>query len=324
VGAAIRMLLEKDLKPRDIMTYEAFLNAIKLTTVMGGSTNVVLHLLAMAKSVGVKLSLHDFAKINDELPLLADLKPSGKYLMEDLDQIGGIPAVLRLLLAEKIIEGDCLTVTGKTLRENLASLPGLPDKQDLVRPFNQPIKETGHIRILFGNLAPAGAVAKITGKEGELFEGEAITFDSEQALNEGLEAGLVKAGHVVVIRYVGPKGGPGMPEMLKPTGAIMGAGLGDKVALITDGRFSGGTHGFVVGHITPEAQEGGAIALVRNGDRIRIDAVNNTINVSVSDTELAARKATWTEPPYKATSGILKKYIRNVSSASEGCVTDGW
>ncbi|MBD0259534.1 MAG: dihydroxy-acid dehydratase, partial [Cytophagales bacterium] len=214
--------------------------------------------------------------------------------------------------------------TGKTLRENLAELPGLPDKQDLIRPFSHPIKETGHIRILFGNLAPAGAVAKITGKEGEFFEGEAITFDSEQALNEGLEAGLVKAGHVVVIRYVGPKGGPGMPEMLKPTGAIMGAGLGDKVALITDGRFSGGTHGFVVGHITPEAQEGGAIALVRNGDRIRIDAVNNTIDVSVSDTELAARKATWTEPPYKATSGILKKYIRNVSSASEGCVTDGW
>jgi dihydroxy-acid dehydratase len=324
VGAAMRVLLEKDLKPRDIMTYEAFLNAIKLTTVMGGSTNVVLHLLAMAKSVGVKLSLHDFAKVNDKLPLLADLKPSGKYLMEDLDQIGGIPAVLRLLLAEKIIEGDCLTVTGKTLRENLASLPGLPEKQDLVRPFSQPIKETGHIRILFGNLAPAGAVAKITGKEGEYFEGEAITFDSEQAVNEGLEAGLVKAGHVVVIRYVGPKGGPGMPEMLKPTGAIMGAGLGDKVALITDGRFSGGTHGFVVGHITPEAQEGGAIALVRNGDRIRIDAVNNTIDVGVSDTELAARKATWTEPPYKATSGILKKYIRNVSSASEGCVTDGW
>jgi len=324
VGAAMRILLEKDLKPRDIMTYEAFLNAIKLTTVMGGSTNVVLHLLAMAKSVGVKLSLHDFAEVNDELPLLADLKPSGKYLMEDLDQIGGIPAVLRLLLAEKIIEGDCLTVTGKTLRENLAALPGLPAKQDLVRPFTNPIKETGHIRILFGNLAPAGAVAKITGKEGEFFEGEAITFDSEQAVNEGLEAGLVKAGHVVVIRYVGPKGGPGMPEMLKPTGAIMGAGLGDKVALITDGRFSGGTHGFVVGHITPEAQDGGAIALIRNGDRVRIDAVNNTLDVLVPDTELAARKATWTEPPYKATSGILKKYIRNVSPASEGCVTDGW
>jgi dihydroxy-acid dehydratase len=324
VGAAIRILLERDIKPRDIMTYEAFLNAIKLTTVLGGSTNVVLHLLAMAKSVGVKLTLRDFEKVNNELPLLADLKPSGKYLMEDLDQIGGIPAVMKLLLAEKILEGDCQTVTGKTLKENLAELPGLPEKQDLIRPLGQPIKETGHIRILHGNLAAAGAVAKITGKEGEYFEGEAITFDSEQAVNEGLEAGLVKAGHVVVIRYVGPKGGPGMPEMLKPTGAIIGAGLGDKVALITDGRFSGGTHGFVVGHITPEAQEGGVIALVRNGDIIRIDAVNNTIDVLVSDEELALRKQSWTPPPYKATYGILKKYIANVSSASEGCVTDGW
>ncbi len=324
VGAAIRTLLEKDIKPRDIMTYEAFLNAIKLTTVMGGSTNVVLHLLAMAKAVGVKLTLKDFEKINNEVPLLADLKPSGKYLMEDLHKIGGIPAVLKLLVREGIVKGDCLTVTGKTLGENVANVPDLPQGQDLVRPFSNPIKETGHIRILHGNLAPQGAVAKITGKEGEVFEGEAITFDSEQALNDGLEAKQVRAGHVVVIRYVGPKGGPGMPEMLKPTGAIMGAGLGDKVALITDGRFSGGTHGFVVGHITPEAQEGGAIALVRSGDRIRIDAVKNTIEVMVSDEELARRKKSWTAPPFKATQGVLKKYIRNVSPASEGCVTDGW
>jgi dihydroxy-acid dehydratase len=322
VGKAIINLLKEDIKPRDIMTYDAFLNAIRVATILGGSTNVVLHLLAMAKSVGVNLSLKDFQRINDETPMLADLKPSGKYMMEDLDAIGGIPAILKLLLDKGMLNGDCLTVTGKTLRENLESVPRLAENQDIIRPFSNPIKETGHIRILFGNLAEEGAVAKITGKEGERFEGEAIVFDSEQAVNDGLEAGLVKAGHVVVIRYVGPKGGPGMPEMLKPTGTIMGAGLGDKVALITDGRFSGGTHGFVVGHITPEAQEGGTIALVKNGDTISIDAVNNTIDLKVSAEELAKRKASWTAPALKATSGILRKYIKNVSSASEGCVTD--
>jgi dihydroxy-acid dehydratase len=322
VGEAILNLLKKDIKPRDIMTYDAFMNAIKLTTILGGSTNVVLHLLAIAKSVGVELSLKDFQKVNDEVPLLADLKPSGKYLMEDLDAIGGVPAVLKMLLKEGLINGDCLTVTGKTLRENLESVPDLPADQDIIRPFSNPIKETGHIRILFGNLADKGAVAKITGKEGEKFDGEAIVFDSEDELNDGILTGKVRAGHVVVIRYVGPKGGPGMPEMLKPTGAIMGAGLGNSVALITDGRFSGGTHGFVVGHITPEAQEGGTIALVQNGDRIIIDAVNNTIELVVSSEELTRRKTTWVAPPLKATSGVLRKYIKTVSSASEGCVTD--
>jgi dihydroxy-acid dehydratase len=322
IGEAILNLLKKDIKPRDIMTYEAFMNAIKLTTILGGSTNVVLHLLAIAKSVGVELSLKDFQKVNDEVPLLADLKPSGKYLMEDLDAIGGVPAVLKMLLKEGLINGDCLTVTGKTLRENLESVPDLTADQDIIRPFSNPIKETGHIRILFGNLAEQGAVAKITGKEGEKFEGEAIVFDSEDELNEGILTGKVRAGHVVVIRYVGPKGGPGMPEMLKPTGAIMGAGLGNSVALITDGRFSGGTHGFVVGHITPEAQEGGTIALVQHGDRIIIDAVNNTIELAVSAEEVTRRKNTWVAPPLKATSGVLRKYIKTVSSASEGCVTD--
>jgi dihydroxy-acid dehydratase len=322
VGEAILNLLKKDIKPRDIMTYEAFMNAIKLTTILGGSTNVVLHLLAIAKSVGVELSLKDFQKVNNEVPLLADLKPSGKYLMEDLDAIGGVPAVLKMLLKEGLINGDCLTVTGKTLRENLEAIPDLPADQDIIRPFSNPIKETGHIRILFGNLAEQGAVAKITGKEGEKFEGEAIVFDSEDELNDGILTGKVRAGHVVVIRYVGPKGGPGMPEMLKPTGAIMGAGLGNSVALITDGRFSGGTHGFVVGHITPEAQEGGTIALVQNGDKILIDAVNNTIELVVSIDEITRRKTTWIAPPLKATSGVLRKYIKTVSSASEGCVTD--
>jgi dihydroxy-acid dehydratase len=321
-GKAILNLLEKDIKPKDIMSYEAFENAIRLTTILGGSTNLVLHLLAIAKSVGVKLTLMDFQRINNETPLLADLKPSGKYMMEDLDAIGGVPAILKMLLKEGLITGNCLTVTGKTLKENLDQETDIPAGQDIIHPFSNPIKATGHIRILFGNLAEEGAVAKITGKEGEFFEGEAIVFDSEDELNDGILHGKIKAGHVVVIRYVGPKGGPGMPEMLKPTSAIMGAGLGNSVALITDGRFSGGTHGFVVGHITPEAQEGGAIALVKNGDRIVIDAVNNTINVQVSAVELAQRKTTWVAPPYKATSGILRKYIKNVSSASEGCVTD--
>lgn len=321
-GKAVLHLLEKDIKPKDIMSYEAFENAIRLTTILGGSTNLVLHLLAIAKSVGIKLTLTDFQRINNETPLLADLKPSGKYMMEDLDAIGGVPAILKLLLKEGLITGDCLTVTGKTLKENLAQETDLPADQEIIKPFSNPIKATGHIRILFGNLAEEGAVAKITGKEGEHFQGEAIVFDSEDELNDGILHGKVKAGHVVVIRYVGPKGGPGMPEMLKPTSAIMGAGLGNSVALITDGRFSGGTHGFVVGHITPEAQEGGTIALVRNGDHIVIDAVNNTINVQVSPEELVERKSSWVAPPYKATSGILRKYIKNVSSASEGCVTD--
>lgn len=322
IGQAILELLRRDIKPRDIMTYEAFINAIKLTTILGGSTNVVLHLLAIAKSVGVKLSLKDFQKVNDKVPLLADLKPSGKYLMEDLDAIGGVPAILKMLLKEGLINGDCLTVTGKTLRENLETVKELPADQEIIRPFSNPIKETGHIRILFGNLAEQGAVAKITGKEGEKFDGEAIVFDTEDELNDGILTGKVRAGHVVVIRYVGPKGGPGMPEMLKPTGAIMGAGLGNSVALITDGRFSGGTHGFVVGHITPEAQEGGTLALVKNGDRILIDAVNNTIELVVPTEEITYRKTTWVAPPLKATSGVLRKYIKTVSSASEGCVTD--
>ncbi|QHT71024.1 dihydroxy-acid dehydratase [Rhodocytophaga rosea] len=321
-GKAILQLLEKDIKPKDIMSYEAFENAIRLTTILGGSTNLVLHLLAIAKSVGVKLTLMDFQRINNETPLLADLKPSGKYMMEDMDSIGGVPAILKLMLKEGLITGNCLTVTGKTLQENLEQESDIPAGQDIIHSFSNPIKATGHIRILFGNLAEQGAVAKITGKEGEFFEGEAIVFDSEDELNDGILHGKVKAGHVVVIRYVGPKGGPGMPEMLKPTSAIIGAGLGNSVALITDGRFSGGTHGFVVGHITPEAQEGGTIALVKNGDRIVIDAVNNTINIQVSAEELAQRKTTWVAPPYKATSGILRKYIKNVSSASEGCVTD--
>jgi dihydroxy-acid dehydratase len=322
VGKAILHLLEKDIKPKDIMSYEAFLNAIRLSIILGGSTNLVLHLLAIAKSVGVKLTLKDFQRVNDETPMLADLKPSGKYMMEDLDAIGGVPAILKMLLHEGLINGDCLTVTGKTLKENLQEIDSLPADQDIIKPLSNPIKATGHIRILYGNLAEQGAVAKITGKEGEKFTGEAITFDSEDELNEGILTGKVKAGHVVVIRYVGPKGGPGMPEMLKPTSAIIGAGLGNSVALITDGRFSGGTHGFVVGHITPEAQEGGTIALVKNGDKIIIDAVNNTINVEVSIDELTKRKSSWTAPPLKATAGILRKYIKNVSSASEGCVTD--
>jgi dihydroxy-acid dehydratase len=322
VGEAILNLLEKDIKPKDIMTREAFFNAMKVVTVLGGSTNVVLHLLAIARTIGVELNLADFQKVTDETPLLADMKPSGKYLMEDLYKIGGIPAIMKFMLANDMLNGNCLTVTGKTIAENLAALPDLTPGQDLLRPLNNPIKPQGHIQILYGNIATLGAVAKITGKEGEKFEGKAICFDSEAELNEGIDQGKVQAGHVVVIRYVGPKGGPGMPEMLKPTSAIMGKGLGDKVALITDGRFSGGTHGFVVGHITPEAMEGGALGLVKDGDTIVIDAVNNTLNVLVSDEELAARKAAWKKPEYRVKSGVLWKYIKNVQNASEGCVTD--
>ncbi len=321
-GAAVRNLLEKDIKPKDIITYESVTNAVRVAMIMGGSTNLILHFLAICKAAGVKYSLKDFQALSDKTPMLADLKPSGKYMMEDLDNVGGIPAIMKMLLKEGLLIGDCLTVTGKTIKENLEDYPDLPKDQDIIYPLSAPIKKRGHLQILYGNLAPQGAVAKITGKEGEKFEGVAKVYDSEEKLNLGIENGEVVAGNVVVIRYEGPKGAPGMPEMLKGTSLIIGAGLGDKVALITDGRFSGGTHGFVVGHITPEAQEGGNIALVKDGDKIRIDAVNNTIDVLISDEELAARRKVWVKPAYKATSGLLYKYLRSVSSASEGCVTD--
>ncbi|MCS7017725.1 MAG: dihydroxy-acid dehydratase [Cytophagales bacterium] len=322
IGQTMLRALELDLKPRDIMTFEAFENAITMVMALGGSTNAVLHLIAMAKAVGVKLTLADFQRISDRTPYLADLKPSGKYMMEDLCNVGGVQAVMKMLHAEGLIHGNCMTITGKTIAENLANSSGLQEGQDIIRPLNNPIKASGHIQILYGNLAPQGAVAKITGKEGERFQGKARVYDSEQALNEGIAKQEIQPGDVVVIRYCGPKGAPGMPEMLKPTSAIMGAGLGDKVALITDGRFSGGTHGFVVGHITPEAQVGGPIALVRNGDTILIDAVNRRLEVLVSDEELAQRRQDWQMPPYKVQNGALWKYIKNVSSASEGCVTD--
>ncbi|MEP6717200.1 MAG: dihydroxy-acid dehydratase [Terriglobia bacterium] len=321
-GAAMRNLLELDLKPRDIMTRAAFENAMVAVTVLGGSTNAVLHLIAIARSVNVPLSLADFQAVSDRTPLLADFKPSGKYVMEDLHALGGLPAVLKMLLENGLIDGDCMTVTGRTLRENLASLPGLPAGQKLVHPLDQPIKASGHIQILKGNLAPEGAVAKITGKEGLRFSGPAKVFDCEEEIMDALERKEIVKGDVVVIRYEGPKGGPGMPEMLTPTSAIMGAGLGKDVALMTDGRFSGGSHGFIVGHVTPEAQEGGPIALIRNGEIITIDAEKNEISVAVSDEEMAARKKAWKMPPYKVTRGTLAKYIRLVKSASEGCVTD--
>lgn len=321
-AAAIKNILEKDIKPSDIMTFKAFENAIRIVIVLGGSTNAVMHLIAMAKTIGVKLTLDDFIRLGNETPLLADFRPSGKYLMEDLHKIGGVPAVMKYLLKEGLIHGDCLTVTGKTIAENLADLPDLKEGQDLLHTVSNPIKPTSHIRILYGNLATEGAVAKITGKEGERFEGTAKCFDTEQESINAMKEKKVVAGDVVVIRYIGPRGAPGMPEMLKPTSVLMGEGLGKEVALITDGRFSGGSHGFVVGHVTPEAQNGGAIALVKDGDKIIIDAVNNTIDVIISEEELAARKAAWTAPALKATSGILYKYAKTVSSASEGCVTD--
>jgi dihydroxy-acid dehydratase len=321
-GAAMYKLLEADLKPRDIMTRAAFENAMVVVTVLGGSTNAVLHLLAIARSVGVPLELADFQAVSDRTPLLADFKPSGKYVMEDLHEIGGVPAVMKMLLAAGMIDGSCLTVTGKTIAENLAELPGLKEGQKLVHPLGDPIKASGHIQILKGNLAPEGAVAKITGKEGLRFAGPARVFDSEEEILHALERNEIGKGDVVVIRYEGPKGGPGMPEMLTPTSAIMGAGLGKDVALLTDGRFSGGSHGFIVGHVTPEAQEGGPIALVRNGDIVTIDAEKNELSVAVSDAEMVERKKAWTMPPYKATRGTLAKYIRLVKSASEGCVTD--
>ena len=321
-GKAIRILLEKDIKPKDIMTRKAFENAITIVAVLGGSTNAVMHLIAMAHSVDIEFTLDDFQAINDRTPVLADLKPSGKFMMEDLHAVGGVPAVLKYLLKEGYIHGECLTVTGKTVAENLATVPDLEEGQEVVFEIKNALKATGNIQILYGNLATEGCVAKISGKEGEYFEGTAVVFESEFTVIPGLEAGLIKPGDVVVIRYCGPKGGPGMPEMLKPTSAIMGAGLGDKVALITDGRFSGGSHGFVVGHITPEAYDGGAIALVQNGDLIAIDAKHNTINLKISEEEYAKRKANWVQPDLKATKGVLLKYARSVSSASTGCVTD--
>ncbi|MNQ07498.1 Dihydroxy-acid dehydratase [compost metagenome] len=321
-GKAIRVLLEKDIKPRDIMTRKAFENAITIVAVLGGSTNAVMHLIAMAHSVDIEITLEDFQAISDKTPVLADLKPSGKYMMEDLHAVGGVPAVMKYLLKEGFIHGDCLTVTGKTVAENLAVVPDLHDGQEVIHEIQKALKSTGNIQILYGNLASEGCVAKISGKEGEYFEGTAIVFESEFDVIPGIQKGLVKPGDVVVIRYCGPKGGPGMPEMLKPTSAIMGAGLGSSVALITDGRFSGGSHGFVVGHVTPEAYDGGGIALVENGDLITIDAVKNTINLKISEEEFAKRRANWVQPPLKATKGVLLKYARSVSSASTGCVTD--
>ena len=321
-GKAIRKLIEKDIKPRDIVTPKSLENAIRLVTVLGGSTNAVLHFLAIARAAEIEFSLKDFERISESTPLLADLKPSGKYAMEDIHRIGGIPAVLKYMLNKGMLHGDCLTVTGKTLAENLEQVPDLPADQDVIRPLEEPIKTTGHIRILYGNLAQKGAVAKITGKEGLVFKGQAKVYDSEYAANEGISNGEVAKGDVVVIRYEGPKGGPGMPEMLKPTSAIMGANLGKDVALITDGRFSGGTHGFVVGHITPEAQEGGVIALVKNGDIISIDASSNTISVELSDEEIANRRKNWVAPALKFRKGVLYKYAKTVASAAEGCVTD--
>ena len=321
-GEALRLLLEKDIKPSDIVTKEALENAFRLVTVLGGSTNAVLHFLAIAKAAKVEFTLEDFKRISDNTPLLADLKPSGKYSMEDLHGVGGIPGVLKYMLNNNMLHGDCLTVTGKTLAENLKDVPNLIEGQDIISTLDKPVKETGHIRILFGNLATEGAVAKITGKEGFSFTGTANVFDGETAVNEGIKNGKVKKGDVVIIRYEGPKGGPGMPEMLKPTSSIMGAGLGKDVALITDGRFSGGSHGFVVGHVAPEAQDGGNIALVENGDIISIDAVNNTINIEISEEELSKRRAKWVAPKLKFDRGVLYKYAKTVSSASKGCVTD--
>jgi len=321
-GKAISLLIEKDIKPRDIVTPKSLENAIRLVTVLGGSTNAVLHFLAIARAAEIEFSLKDFERISESTPLLADLKPSGKYAMEDIHRIGGIPAVLKYLLDRGMLHGDCLTVTGKTLAENLEQVPDLPASQDVIRPVEQPIKATGHIRILYGNLADKGAVAKITGKEGLVFKGPAKVFDSEYTANEGISNGEVTKGDVVVIRYEGPKGGPGMPEMLKPTSAIMGANLGKDVALITDGRFSGGTHGFVVGHITPEAQEGGVIALIKNGDIISIDASSNTISVDLTDEEIENRRKNWVAPSLKFRKGVLYKYAKTVASAAEGCVTD--
>lgn len=322
-GKAIKLLLEKDIKPRDIMTKKAFENAITVIMILGGSTNAVLHMIAMAKSVDVSLTQDDIQAISNKTPVLADFKPSGKYLMQDLHQYGGVPAVMKYLLQKGFLHGDCLTVTGKTIAENLANMPDLDfDKQKIILPLETPIKATGHLQILYGNLAEKGSVAKISGKEGERFVGPARVFNGEQELIQGINSGKIKQGDVVVITHVGPKGAPGMPEMLKPTSAIIGAGLGKSVALITDGRFSGGTHGFVVGHITPEAYVGGLIGLVQDDDIIELDAVNNTIHLKVSEAEIAQRRANWKQPALKATKGVLFKYAQCVKDASEGCVTD--
>ncbi|WP_370226627.1 dihydroxy-acid dehydratase [Mesoflavibacter sp.] len=321
-GEAMRLLIEKDIKPSDIITRKSLENAIRLVTILGGSTNAVLHFLAIARAANIDFTLKDFQNISDNTPFLADLKPSGKYLMEDVHRVGGIPAVLKYLLKKGLIHGDCLTVTGKTLAENLLDVNDLTEGQDVIKQIEEPIKISGHLRMLYGNLAEDGSVAKITGKEGLRFRGKAKVFEGEYAANDGIRDGKVEKGDVVVIRYEGPKGGPGMPEMLKPTAAIMGAGLGKDVALITDGRFSGGTHGFVVGHITPEAQDGGNIALVKDGDFITIDAETNTIQLEVSEEELSQRKQSWKAPELKFNRGVLYKYAKTVSSASKGCVTD--
>ncbi|MED5354828.1 MAG: dihydroxy-acid dehydratase [Bacteroidota bacterium] len=322
VGETIRNLLEKDIKPSDIITKESIENAIRVVIALGGSTNAVLHFLAIAKAAKIEFNLNDFQHISDTTPYIADLKPSGQYLMEDIHRIGGTPIVLKYLLSNGLLNGDCLTVTGKTIAENLKQVKDLDFEQKVIKQVNQPIKNSGHIRILYGNIASEGSVAKITGKEGLNFSGTAKVYNSEFDANNGIKNGEVKKGDVIVIRYQGPKGGPGMPEMLKPTAAIMGAGLGGDVALITDGRFSGGTHGFVVGHITPEAQEGGNIALINDGDKITIDSVKNTIDLDISETELKQRKSEWSEPKLKVNSGALYKYAKTVSSASKGCVTD--
>jgi dihydroxy-acid dehydratase len=322
-GKAIKEILARDLKPRDIMTKAAFENAITVIIALGGSTNAVLHLIAMAKAVKVDITQDDFQRVSDKTPLIADLKPSGKYLMEDLHKIGGVPAVMKYLLKKGFIDGSCMTVTGKTISENLANIPDLDfSKQDIILPLEKPIKQTGHLQILYGNLADKGSVAKITGKEGVLFKGPARVFNGEFELINGITSGKVKAGDVVVIRYVGPKGAPGMPEMLKPTSAIMGTGLGKNVALITDGRFSGGTHGFVVGHITPEAFEGGTIALVEDNDIIEIDVQNNKMNLLVDEATISKRRAAWKQPALNAKNGILLKYAKQVKTAADGCVTD--
>ncbi len=321
-GEAMRLLLEKDIKPSDIITRKSLENAVRLVTILGGSTNAVLHFLAIARAANIEFTLKDFQNISDNTPFLADLKPSGKYLMEDVHAVGGIPAVLKYLLKKGLLHGECLTVTGQTLAENLLDVEDLSEGQDVIKPIDKPIKTSGHLRMLYGNLAIDGSVAKITGKEGLHFRGKAKVFEGEFAANDGIKEGKVESGDVVVIRYEGPKGGPGMPEMLKPTSAIMGAGLGKDVALITDGRFSGGTHGFVVGHITPEAQDGGTIALVKDGDMITIDAETNTIKLEVSEQELQQRRKLWKAPELKFKRGVLYKYAKSVSSASKGCVTD--
>jgi dihydroxy-acid dehydratase len=327
-GHVARALLEADLKPRDIITKQSFLNAIRLAIVTGGSTNLVLHLLAIARAFEIDLNMDEFQKMSNETPLLCDLKPSGRYVMEELHNIGGTPAIMKMLLDADLIDGDQMTVTGKTIAENLADIASLPPygtgegQQDIVKPFDDPIKATGHLQILRGNLAPEGSVGKITGKEGEAFEGPANVFDSEEDMLAALEQGKIEKGNVIIIRYEGPKGGPGMPEMLTPTSALAGAGLVQDVALITDGRFSGGSHGFLIGHVVPEAIEGGPIALVQTGDKIIIDSQKGEINMDVSDEELEKRRANWTQPPYPAKRGTLYKYIKNVKTASEGCVTD--